>query len=217
MHSTKLSRILRFAQDAVARRNAEAHEEGTESGFTLIELMVVLLIMAILLAIAIPTFLGVKGGAQDRAAQSNLTNALTSAKALYSSTGSYPTANSLFTSTMATQEPELTFTATSVAAAGNNISFYIEGTDFQQIILVDYSANNSGTCWAVSDNNGLAYGATGSNAVAGAPAGDVYASWKASTTYPCSAPALVATITGAAPAGPPAFWQTSYATTQVNP
>jgi len=49
--------------------------------------MVLLLIMAILLAIAIPTFLGVKGGAQDCAAQSNLTNALTSAKALHSMAG----------------------------------------------------------------------------------------------------------------------------------
>ncbi len=48
-----------------------------------------------------------------------------------------------------------------MAAAGNNISFDIDG-DGQQIILVDYSPNNSGTCWAVSDNNGLAYGATGS-------------------------------------------------------
>ena len=37
-----------------------------DSGFTLIELMVVLLILAILLAIAIPTFLSVTGGANDR-------------------------------------------------------------------------------------------------------------------------------------------------------
>src|ERR1700684_2502357 len=64
--------------------------EGTESaeaGFTLIELMVVLLIIAILLAIAIPTFLGVTGSANDRAAQSNLTNALTEAAAAYQGNG----------------------------------------------------------------------------------------------------------------------------------
>ena len=57
--------------------------EAADAGFTLIELMVVLLIIAILLAIAIPTFLGVSGSANDRAAQSNLTNALTEVKALY--------------------------------------------------------------------------------------------------------------------------------------
>src|SRR5580704_7817437 len=60
-----------------------------DAGFTLIELMVVLLIIAILLAIAIPTFLGVANSAGDRAAQSNLTNALTEVKALYQNSASY--------------------------------------------------------------------------------------------------------------------------------
>ena len=46
-----------------------------DEGFTLIELMVVVLIIAILIAIAIPTFLGARQRAQDRAAQSSLRNA----------------------------------------------------------------------------------------------------------------------------------------------
>src|SRR5580698_5756801 len=61
--------------------------EEAEAGFTLIELMVVLLIIAILLAIAIPTFLGVTSSANDRATQSNLTNALTEATAQYQNQG----------------------------------------------------------------------------------------------------------------------------------
>ncbi len=48
-----------------------------DDGFTLIELMVVVLIIAILLAIAIPTFLGARQRANARAAQSNLRNVLT--------------------------------------------------------------------------------------------------------------------------------------------
>ena len=51
-------------------------------GFTLIELMVVVLIIAILIAIAIPTFLGAQNRARDRAAQSNIRNALTAAKTI---------------------------------------------------------------------------------------------------------------------------------------
>ena len=51
-----------------------------EDGFTLIELMVVVLIIAILIAIAIPTFLGAQDRARDRGAQSDLRNALTAAK-----------------------------------------------------------------------------------------------------------------------------------------
>ena len=74
-----LTTTLRRLREA---RAAEFEGEG-EAGFTLIELMVVLLIIAILLAIAIPTFLGVTGSANDRATQSNLTNALTEASAIY--------------------------------------------------------------------------------------------------------------------------------------
>jgi type IV pilus assembly protein PilA len=79
--------LLARAKEA---RAAELQGESRlEAGFTLIELMVVLLIIAILLAIAIPTFLGVTGSANDRAAQSNLTNGLTEAKALYQNAQTY--------------------------------------------------------------------------------------------------------------------------------
>ena len=64
------------------KRRDEGVAEG-EGGFTLIELMVVVLIIAILLAIAIPTFLGARKRAQDRAAQSNIRNALTAEKTYY--------------------------------------------------------------------------------------------------------------------------------------
>ena len=53
-----------------------------EAGFTLIELMVVVLIIAILIAIAIPTFLGAQDRARDRGAQSDLRNGITAAKTL---------------------------------------------------------------------------------------------------------------------------------------
>src|SRR5580698_4729638 len=78
-------RVLRRLR---ASKTAELEGEGAaEAGFTLIELMVVLLIIAILLAIAIPTFLGVTSSANDRAAQSNLTNGLTEAAAQYQGAG----------------------------------------------------------------------------------------------------------------------------------
>jgi type IV pilus assembly protein PilA len=63
--------------------------EREDEGFTLIELMVVVLIIAILLAIAIPTFLGARERAQDRAAQSNVRNAFTAEKVFYTDNQAY--------------------------------------------------------------------------------------------------------------------------------
>src|SRR5260221_291608 len=66
---------------------------GDEGGFTLIELMVVVLIIAILIAIAIPTFLGARSRAQDKQAQSNLRNALVTEDEFYTDTQPNPPPN----------------------------------------------------------------------------------------------------------------------------
>jgi type IV pilus assembly protein PilA len=71
------------------RPRARGRRSG-EAGFTLIELMVVVLIIAILIAIAIPTFLGARSRAQDRVAQSNLRNALTRRRPTTSTTRPTP-------------------------------------------------------------------------------------------------------------------------------
>ena len=60
-----------------------------DEGFTLIELMVVVMIIAVLIAIAIPSFLGFRKSAQDRSAQSDLRNVLLSEKAYWLDNGEY--------------------------------------------------------------------------------------------------------------------------------
>ena len=122
-----------------------------EQGFTLIELMVVVLIIAILLAIAIPTFLGARTKAQDRAAESNLRNALTAEKTYYVD-------NQQYTATLASLtaiEPSLTYAAGAVnpTAVGSVYVTVSTGTNTNDTVLL-YSKSSSGTCFYLQDATG---------------------------------------------------------------
>ena len=134
-----------------AETSSTSHRRRTDAGFTLIELMVVLLILAILLAIAIPTFLGVTKSANDRAAQSNLNTALVNSKAAFQQNGqSYTGIN---TTTLQTAEPSLTFTTATIGATTvgqNSIISMFTSSDGNGVVLTAYS--KSGNCWIVADN-----------------------------------------------------------------
>ena len=117
-----------------------------EQGFTLIELMVVVLIIAILIAIAIPTFLGARQRAQDRAAQSSLRNALASAKTLYTDNQDYTSAT---VAAMAAAEPSLTF-VDSTTASTKNKEVGIATPSANLVVMVAESA--SGKCFGLRDN-----------------------------------------------------------------
>jgi type IV pilus assembly protein PilA len=72
--------------ERLKNRIATSEKQG---GFTLIELLVVMIIIAILLAIAIPSYLGFKGRAEQRTAESNVRAAVPAAEAYYGDHDSY--------------------------------------------------------------------------------------------------------------------------------
>ena len=97
--------------------HAASRKEEPEAGFTLIELMVVVLIIAILIAVMIPTFVGARHRAQDRAAQSSLHNGLTAAKVVFSDKADYTLAT---VPTLTTLEPGLAWVDSATASTGPN-------------------------------------------------------------------------------------------------
>lgn len=126
-----------------------------ERGFTLIELMVVVLIIAILIAIAVPTFLGARERAQDRAAQSDLRTGLVAAKVFY-------TDGETFDAT-ATQleaiEPNIDWVKPAAAGQGQGVVGYtniaVGGDD---ALLVAESQSGTWFCIYENETAGTTYG-----------------------------------------------------------
>ena len=130
---------------------ALARRDGGDDGFTLIELMVVVLIIAILIAIAIPTFLGAQNRARDRGAQSDLRNALTAAKTIATDHQGYfldSTGGRLTASGMPEGEPAINFDDSTTSSSAPR-KMYINGAN-DGSVMTFVQASASGAYFGIS-------------------------------------------------------------------
>lgn len=142
-----------------------------DEGFTLIELMVVVMIIAVLIAIAIPSFLGFRKSAQDRSAQSELRNVLLAEKAYWLDNGNYTATGSDITAF----EPNAV--VNSDPAAGVKLDLKDDDSD---VVCMTRTAE-SGNTFAIweSSTAGTYYGsaAFSNDCPASAPSGFAQGGW----------------------------------------
>ena len=171
-------------------RTALRRLRDDEEGFTLIELMVVVMILGILLVMGMPTFLGVRSRFQDRAAQTDLRNAVLSARILYTDNATFTSATSAPTGlvmivpnmcyvagTAATKSVDIGAVACASGAGNGSISVNSTATQFTAARL-----SSSQSCFVILDSTtGTKYAKT--------TAANCYADWATPVTVTATTPA----------------------------
>ena len=118
---------------------------GDERGFSLVELMIVVLIIGILLGICLPIFLVARQRAQDRTAQSNLRTGLAAAMTHWAEAGDY---DGFDTAKAETIESSLGWEPAGTQPTGNQITIQAPdaGDPVTELLLVVRSDSGTFFC-----------------------------------------------------------------------
>ena len=117
---------------------------GDESGFSLVELMVVVTILGILVVLALPTFLGARGRAQDRAAQATLRTGIAAARVCLTDQGDYATCDA---AALGQVDSSIRWVDTPLPSDDVDVVSIAHGPSTWAAATMSHS----GTCWLLED------------------------------------------------------------------
>jgi type IV pilus assembly protein PilA len=158
-----------------------------DEGFTLIELLVVVLIIGVLMAIAIPTFLALTGSAKTNAAESDLTAAAVDESIYFARNGTYdsttasPYAASDNVTAMNAIDPGHNWSSAGLGTAGTKqIDVYFPSTSVNTVLMIGMAGQDGNNYWFQLANGTQHYAITNGATTAPNQANDFAAtSWKA--------------------------------------
>lgn len=116
----------------------------SDAGFTLVELMVTIMIVAVLLGLVLPTFLGARRNATHRALQADLRTAFAAASVVLVDQGQYLENSAV----MDALEPALLWATGDTPLAEGTIYIHVHGAP-NEVFLSGVST--SGTCFYLRD------------------------------------------------------------------